>query len=37
MGQPTNQQNEEIHVEDHTNLSLIVRRLQAQVLEMCRH
>lgn len=34
MEQPIDQQNKEIHVEDQTNLSLIVRRIQTQVSKM---
>ncbi|KAL5147354.1 hypothetical protein HKD37_06G017050 [Glycine soja] len=37
MEQSTNHHNEDIHVEDQTDLSSIVRRLQAQVSEMQRH
>lgn len=34
MEQPIDQQNKEIHVEDQTNLSLSVRRIQTQVSKM---
>lgn len=37
MEQPANHHNKDIHVEDQTDLSLIVRRLQAQVPKMQRH
>lgn len=35
--QPTNQQHEEVHVEDQINLSSIMRRLKTQVFDMHHH
>ena len=35
--QPGNQHHKEVRMEDQTNLSSMVRRLQAQVSDMCRH
>ncbi|KHN31909.1 hypothetical protein glysoja_035904 [Glycine soja] len=37
MEQLTNHQNEDVHIEDETDLSSIVRRVQAQVSEMQKH
>lgn len=37
MEQLTNHQNEDVHIEDETDLSTIVRRVQAQVSEMQKH
>ncbi|KAG5026535.1 hypothetical protein JHK86_022449 [Glycine max] len=37
MEQSTNHHNEDVHIEDQTHLSSIVRRLQAQVSKMQKH